>query len=60
VTVWVGEVDAPLVSSTKALTCASPTWNRKPTAWACTEQDLTAVAAVDEVGLPSKVSLSMR
>jgi hypothetical protein len=32
----------------------------KPTAWACTEQDLTAVAAVDEVGLPSKVSLSMR
>jgi len=27
---------------------------------ACTEQDLTAVAAVDDVGLPSKVSLSMR
>jgi hypothetical protein len=36
VTVWVGEVDAPLVSSTKALTVASPTWYRKPFAWART------------------------
>ena len=30
------EVEAPLVSSTKALTCAWPMWYRKPTAWAWT------------------------